>query len=401
MDRSVTPSARILFVTVSLDLGGTERHLATLAPALVRRGWSVALFCTNRLGALTGEVLAAGVEVIGPPMPRVAGVQSHGKRFLSTGMAAARLFSTIRRIKPDIAHFFLPEPYLIGAPAAITLGVPIRILSRRGLNLYQQAWPGSRRLEERLHKQMSAVLANSHRVADDLVGEGCERSEIGLIYNGVGLAGLDQPIDRPAVRRALGIEPHAIVAIIVANLIGYKGHADLLQALRLCRARLPEPWTLLCVGRDEGQRAALEQMVRETGLDRNVRFLGMRNDVAELMKASDLALLTSHEEGFSNAIIEAMAAGLPLVVTDVGGNSEAVVDRETGLVVPAHDPARLADAIAELAGSEALRRKFGATGAARARANFTLEASVDKYDALYRGLQRGLRVSEIPELHRR
>lgn len=397
----MTASTRILFVTVSLDLGGTERHLATLAPELVRRGWSVAIYCTNRLGAFAAGVAAAGVEVIGPPLQRVAGNQPRGRRFLSTGLAASRLFATIRRFRPDIAHFFLPEPYLVGAPAAIMLGVPIRIMSRRGLNFYQQGWPGSRRLEQSLHGQMSAILANSRRVVSDLVDEGCERAEIGLIYNGVGLNGLDQPVDGGAVRRRLGIDEASFVAIVVANLIAYKGHADLIDALHRSRDRLPEPWTVLCVGRDESQRAKLEELTRDCGLDRHVRFLGERNDIAELLLASDVAISSSHEEGFSNSVLEGMAAGLPLIVTDVGGNAEAVLDRETGLVVPARDPARLSAAIVELANDASLRRRYGAAGLQRVRENFSLSASVDKYEAVYRGLQKGLRISQIAELKQR
>jgi glycosyltransferase involved in cell wall biosynthesis len=301
----------------------------------------------------------------------------------------------MRRMRPEIAHFFLPEPYLIGAPSALMLRVPVKIMSRRGLNLYQRNWPGSAALERRLHRHMSAVLANSRRVADDLQAEGCAHDRIGLIYNGVALQGLDRPTDRLAIRAGLGLRPDAVVAIVVANLIGYKGHSDLLAALASIQTSLPEGFEVLCIGRDEGARAPLEAQRAALGLDGMVTFLGVRSDVPELLGASDLSILPSHEEGFSNAVIEAMAAGLPLVVTDVGGNAEAVVEGETGFVVPPRSPEALAAAILRMAGDEALRRRLGEAGRVRAGRRYSLEACIDRYDALYRGLLEGRSIESL------
>jgi glycosyltransferase involved in cell wall biosynthesis len=111
--------------------------------------------------------------------------------------------------------------------------------------------------------------------------------------------------------------------------------------------------------------------------------------VPDLVRAADFALNVSHEEGFSNAVIEGMAAGLPMIVTDVGGNPEAVVDGETGLVVPPRDPVALGEAIAWLAGNREAAAAMGEAGAERVRRTFTIEACVDHYDALYRGLLAG------------
>ncbi len=385
------PLPRILFVALSLDVGGAERHLSSVLPELAQRGWPVSLYCMNRLGAFAAEVGAAGVEVIGPPVEREPGVQGTGRRLYGTARAGARLVGVIRRLKPAIAHLFLPEAYLIGAPMALLQRVPVCVMSRRGLNLYQRNWPGAASIERRLHPRMSAVLANSRRVADDLEAEGCRPDQIGLIYNGVALAGLGEPIDRVAVRRSLGIAPDALVAIVVANLIHYKGHADVLDALARIRDRLPEAMQLVCIGRDEGARAGLEQKARVLGLIGMVSFLGMRRDVPELLAAADLSILASHEEGFSNAVIEAMAAGLPLVVTDVGGNAEAVADGETGFVVPPRSPVPLSEAILKLVAEPGLRLRFGAAGQRRVRERFSLAASVDRYETVYRGLLTGRR----------
>ncbi len=386
---------RLLFVALSLDVGGAERHLASLLPELSRRGWPVTLFCMNRLGAYAGDVEKAGVEVIGPPRERVAGQQTRLGRIAAATRAGARLHAVLRRSKPRVAHFFLPEAYLIGAPIALLRQVPVCIMSRRGLNYYQANWPGVAAIEARLHSRMTAVLANSRRVVDNLVEEGCEREKIGLIYNGVALAGLDRAVDRVAVRREVGVAPDAVMALVVANLIPYKGHADLLRGLGLVKDQLPPGFRVVCIGRDEGARASLEALTAELGLREMVIFLGVRSDVPELLGASDLSILASHEEGFSNAIIEAMAAALPMVVTDVGGNGEAVVDGVTGLVVPARDPTRLGAAVARIAGDATMRLAFGRAGRQRVAENFTLAACVDQYEAVYEGLLAGKSISDL------
>ena len=115
-------------------------------------------------------------------------------------------------------------------------------------------------------------------------------------------------------------------------------------------------------------------------------WLGQRDDAPALLAAAGVGILCSHQEGFSNSILEGMAAGLPMLVTDVGGNAEAVVDGETGLVVPAHDPARLGAALASLAGDPAPRRAMGAAGRRRAAEHFSLDECVAAYERLYEGL---------------
>lgn len=396
-DGALKAGSPILFVALSLDVGGAERHLGAIMPELAARGWPVSIYCTNRLGAYAADVAGKGVAVLGPPFERSPGNQPLLKRFGATAAAAVSLFREMRRRRPRIVHFFLPEPYIFGAPSALMLGVPVRLMSRRGLNLYQSQWPGSAFVERRLHRHMNAVLGNSRRVVSDLVdGEGCDPRKVGLIYNGVGIAGLGTPQERGPIRQALGLPADGLVATIVANLIGYKGHADLLQGLAQVRTQMPEPWTLLCVGRDEGARGELEQMTRALGLASGVRFLGPRDDVPALLAASDIAILASHQEGFSNAIIEAMAAGLPLVVTDVGGNPEAVVHGETGFVVPAHDPGAMGRALRQLANDPALRAQFGGEGRRRAETLFTLTACVDRYEETYLGLLAGKSIADIP-----
>jgi glycosyltransferase involved in cell wall biosynthesis len=270
-------------------------------------------------------------------------------------------------------------------------------MSRRSLNTYQQQHRLLARLEWWLHRRMSAVIGNSRAVLADLAAEGVPPDRIGLIYNGVEVFDAAQLPPREETRRRLEIDPAALVLTTVANLIPYKGHRDLLVALAGIANELPADWVLLCVGRDDGIGPALRAQARTLGLDRHVRWLGKRPDVPELLHASDLGIVPSHEEGFSNVILEGMAAGLPMIVTRVGGNPEAVVDGATGLVVPPRDPGALAAAVLELARDPDRRDRMGSAARHRAVTMFSLDACVDRYAKLYRMLSdpTGEPVSQI------
>jgi glycosyltransferase involved in cell wall biosynthesis len=184
----------------------------------------------------------------------------------------------------------------------------------------------------------------------------------------------------------LQIPDDALVITVIANLIAYKGHRDLVDALALIRDQLPQPWRLLAIGRDDGIGGDLKAQAQSLGLGDNIRWLGERGDVDELLSASDMFNLPSHQEGFSNALLEAMAARLPVVATAVGGNADAVVAGETGSLVPVRDPRALAAAILRLAQDPDLRASFGEAGRRRVEQRFSLQACVDRYERLYRAL---------------
>jgi glycosyltransferase involved in cell wall biosynthesis len=161
----------------------------------------------------------------------------------------------------------------------------------------------------------------------------------------------------------------------------------LIAALAGISDHLPQRWTLLCAGRDGGSEPEIAHAIDEAGLGERVRLLGERSDIPLLLKASDLGILTpTRNEGFSNAVLESMASGLPMVVTDVGGNAEAVIDGETGLVTPPHAPAALGAAILRLARDAGLRQTMGERAKKRAADEFSSTASLDQYCALYEEL---------------
>jgi glycosyltransferase involved in cell wall biosynthesis len=375
---------KILYVISTLDLGGAERHLAYVAPTLVQQGISATVFSLNGYGVLTPDLERAGVPVFTPlgdclvrRLPRFL------RRMFRPPLAFIGLLLLIYRQRPHAVHMFLPAAYLLGGIVSILGRVPIRIMSRRSRNHYQRKYPIVARIERLLHGRMSALLGNSRRVVDDLRDEGCQEEKIRLIYNGIPLPALASLESRATRRTEMGISPDVLVMTITANLIAYKGHADLLDALSISREKLGSHWLLLCIGDDRGELDGLKQRAEALGLGNQVRWMGSRRDVQELLAVSDIGILCSHEEGFSNAVLEYMGAGLPAVVTDVGGNAEAVIDGVCGLVVPPRDVRQLAIALEQLAINPVNRVTMGRAGRHRMEQYFTLDKCTKQYMHLY------------------
>jgi glycosyltransferase involved in cell wall biosynthesis len=374
---------RLLVVSESLGIGGTETHLIRLLVPLAARGWNITVYCLTERGCRADQVEQSGIRVLSPP--RLTGRRSKGIRHpANVVLGANHLFWLMRKWRPHIAHFYLPGPYIVGAPVAIATGTPIKIMSRRSLSHYQQHWPMVARLERLLHRRMDTVIGNSRAVVDDLETEGIPGRKIQLIYNGIDTSTAFP--ESTEARRALGVAQEAFVGVVIANLIPYKGHKDLIEGLACVAQRLPTGWRVLCAGRDEGQRVKLEKLAEARGIDANIQFLGECAEVSTLLAAADCCVLSSLEEGFSNVILEAMSAGLPMIVTAVGGNPEAVLHEETGIVVPARDPLALGEAVLTLAQDPDLRRRLGAAAQLRAQHEFSIQRCVEAHERLYERL---------------
>lgn len=393
-DNSSDPVS-VLVVVPTLNVGGTERHLCQMLPRLDRPDHRVVVCTLVEKGTLAPGLERRGIRVHGPssPQPPWSRIAPAARVFWLL-RTAARLWRLIRRCQPSIIHFYLPSAYLVGALVAWIGGKRNLVMSRRCLNLYQERHPLLARLERRLHKRMSAILGNSMAVIGQLADEGVAQNRLGLIYSGVDLASSEPANSRIEGRRRLEIDAASLVMATVANLIPYKGHFDLLTALGAIRERLPPGWLLLCVGRDqEAMLEALRGDAKRLGIAANVRFLGERMDVPDILAAADLGLLCSHEEGMPNVVLEYMAASLPVVSTDVGGAAEAVVPRETGLLVPARDPAALGAAILEIAADRERARRMGAAGRRVVTRRFSLERCAAQYRSLYDTLLGGATLS--------
>lgn len=367
---------RVLVVTARLDIGGTEQHLLRVLPLLRREGLDVSLYVLERGGSLENAMMHQGVGVFGPVrrMPR----------YLHALSAALHLRRHVRRERPNIVHTFLSEPYLVGSLACFGQSSH-RIMSRRSLNKYQRKYPTIARLERWLHAGSAALLGNSSAVVADLLGECGDARKVGLIHNGLAVPAAIDANQRLKVREQLQLPSSSLVFVMNANLIPYKGHRDLFEALARIKKQLPATWHLLLVGRDQGLGRDLWQMAEDCGFANHVRWLGERRDVLDLLAAADVAVLPSHEEGFSNSLIEAMGRGLPVIATSVGGNVDAIVHDVTGLLVAPNDPAGLGGALLRLSRHGSLRERLGAAARARVVADFTIDDCVRRYLNLYAG----------------
>jgi glycosyltransferase involved in cell wall biosynthesis len=371
---------KVIIVSPRLDIGGTEKHILRVLPELRRRGIDVSLFLLERGGKLEPVLAETGISIAGPKFVRLK-----LRRMLRSQW---ELYRHLRRERPDIVHFFLPAAYLIGSIASMLAKIDMRFMSRRSLDHYQARHFLVARFEKWLHRNTDVLLGNSNAVVSDLIRESGDHDKVGLIYNGITIP---QPVNsqgRMASRDILGIASERLVIAIVANLISYKGYEDLLDGLALANKRLPRGWRLLVIGRDNGIGQALKAKVEYFGLTENVIWAGERPDAEELIVAADIAVLTSREEGFSNSVIEAMARGIPVIATAVGGNLDAVVNGETGFLVPVKAPQAFADAVIALATDPALRSRFGEAGRQRTESLFSLDVCVKRYVNLYKGVAR-------------
>jgi L-malate glycosyltransferase len=217
--------------------------------------------------------------------------------------------------------------------------------------------------------------------------EGIAADRVGVVYNGIPLERFEEPPGtRAAVRAELGIEPDVFVAILVGRLDYLKDHATAIRAWHEVARERPDA-VLLLVG--EGpERAGIEAEIQSLGLGNRVRLLGLRTDVPRLLAAADVGLLTSISEGIPLTLIEAMATGLPVVSTDVGGVREIVVEDETGLLAPAGNHEELARHLIALASDPDRRTALGRQGKKRAHAVFSERTMHEHYRQIYDDLLR-------------
>jgi sugar transferase (PEP-CTERM/EpsH1 system associated) len=284
----------------------------------------------------------------------------------------------LRRERPHILHTHAWGTLLEGIVAGRLARVRAVVhgehgtLQLRPRQVAAQRW-GWRRADR--------LLSVSSRLADRMSREvRIPRERIHVIRNGVNLARFAA---RPAsdARTGLGVHASGVVLGAAGRLVDVKDHATLIDAVHLLRQRGRD---VVAVIAGEGPlRPDLQGRISQLGLERNVRLLGHRGDVENVFSGIDVFVQPSKSEGMSNTILEAMASGLPVIATHVGGADELVIDGETGTLVPPSDPLPLANAIDRLVADAALRHSMGAASRARAHEQFSLERMVSNYQSFY------------------
>ncbi|HEY3175152.1 MAG TPA: glycosyltransferase [Candidatus Polarisedimenticolia bacterium] len=370
MKEHSTSAVTVLFVCDFNAHGGTQTHLLHLFRSLDRvrvRPWLAALTVdadlSRRLAELDIEV--SDMHLRGALNPR-------------TMLAIGGLAVAARRRRVDLVHGYLYQGNIMAAAVSRLTGAPC-VTSVRNLDIWKSA--RHRFASSLAHRRAARVLFNSEAVRDQVVKrERIDRSCTLVIPNGVPRPVTGEP--GGAGPPLAWLEERAGPTIVcVASLRSKKGHTHLLEAFRRVRSRVPEAGLLL-LG-DGPLRGPLALEASRPDLDGAVFFAGHRADVASILSRCDLFALSSLEEGMPNALLEAMAAGLPSVVTRVGGTAEVVEEGSTGYLVPPGDPAALAARLTELLLDPDLRRRQGEAARRRLESSFSLEKMTTAYHALY------------------
>ncbi len=378
----------IAHVLHRLDLAGAE----VLADALARRladRFRFAFFCLDGVGPL-GERLAAD----GYPVVHL------GRRPGIDPAVARRLRHAVRDHGVALlhAHQYTPFFYAALSRAGGLGGHPPILFTEHGRH-YPDRRKRRRVLANRLLlKPADRVTAVGSFIRDALIAhEAIATDRVEVIYNGIDPRPYEQA-DRAAARRAMGLDDNELAVLHVARFAPVKDHETSLRAFaRLVEA---EPRArLVLIGDGEG-RAAAERQTRDLGVTERVTFLGRRDDVPALLAGGDAFVLSSLSEGVSVTLLEAMAAGVPIAATDVGGNGEVVEHGVTGLLSPRRDADALAANLLRLLRDPGLRRRLADAGRRRLRERFTQarmhEAYARRYDAMFSGAARWPAAAALP-----
>jgi glycosyltransferase involved in cell wall biosynthesis len=358
-----------MLITLS-ELGGAQTAVALLFPGLIEQ-FEVTVAAQGS-GPLRSAAEAAGIRYV---------ELRHVRRQVHAwhdAMALVELVRLCRRVRPDVVHAHSSKMGVLGRLAAWVARVPVRILTVHGWSFAAYDGLAGRLflwIERLMGPLTTAVVCVAEETREQgLAAQACDPRRTVVIRNAVDVRSFRPAGDGSRNARIIGI----------GRLAYPKDFTTLLEAL----ARVRAPCHTVLAG-DGPALPAVAAGVQENGLSERVELLGARADIPELLAGSDVFVLSSHSEGFPVSILEAMAAGLPVVATNVGGVAEAVEDGETGLLVPAADAEALARALERLVSDADLRRRLGAAGRARALLLFDVRRYRAAYVELYcRELQR-------------
>lgn len=382
--------ARVAFVDHAVEIGGAQKSLTELLARLDPARYEPVILHARGARWLADEALRGiatvetfeSAEVLAVRRAALPGHPLGALRKLHLGVRPVTdVLRALKAAQPDLVHTNSLKCHIIGGIAARLARKPlvwhVRDIVDGNALRFLRFW--ARRL--RPH-----IIAVSHAAAAQFAGLPIP---VTVIHNGVPLERFT-PGEPPAgLREALGLGPTAPVIVIVSRLTPWKGHRTLLEAMVRLRETWPEV-ALLVVGAvafwDAGYEDELKQYAADLGLGEAVRWLGEREDVAELLRLADVFCLPSRQEPFGRAIVEAMAVGKPVVACRSGGVPEVVVEGETGLLVADDAPEELAEALATVLASGDLARRLGEAGHARAQALFASERVAEQVQAVYDGV---------------
>ena len=366
---------RVLYLVDTLNVGGTETQVAHVALRLRSRAHDVVVGCLHAEGSLLEVLKRGNVPIV---------EFRKGKTLLSLNglYQLFRLAHFLRRGRFHAVHSHDLWSNLLGIPAAWLARIPIIISSRRYLADLEWYTPWRSVVMRVIYRLSTRVTVNSRSVRDLLARrDSLSPEKIQVLNNAVDV---DRFATAQGDREHLfpGTGSHSKLIAVVANMYSrVKGHTYLISAASTVCRDIPEAIFVL-IG-DGKERPNLEQQVRQAGLEKNFLFLGSRGDVPELLACCDLFVLPSEAEALPNALLEAMAAGLPVVGTRVGGIPEIIRNGVDGLIVPAKDPHALAEAILRILQNPRFAKQLSQAGQEMVRAHFGFDRLLAELEQLY------------------
>ena len=352
----------VWLMTNTLEVGGSERQFATLVESLSRDRLEVHPACLRRIGGLAARL---GEIPEFPPGGRLLGIQAQRAQWA--------MLRSLRRNGIAVAHAFDFYTNLMLIPVAKVAGVPVIGSHRQLGDLLTSA---QFKAQYWAFRFCDRVVCNSRAAADTLRAAGLPEQKLEIIPNGLTEPAFAECV--PAIPRKLGVVRLGMVARMNSAV---KNHAAFLRAAAQLLTQCPAVEFML-VG-DGPLRPGLEAMAAELGIKEKVLFVGERHDIPAMLASLDVSVLISSSESLSNVILESMAAGVPVVATDVGGNPELVKDGETGLLVPSGDEAKLVEALAHLVRDAASRTQYANTSRKIARSHFHIDEVCRRFEELY------------------
>jgi glycosyltransferase involved in cell wall biosynthesis len=377
---------RLLRIITRMNIGGPATHVVVANRGLAERGWETLLV----FGTVEPDEAEVALPETSIPMERVPTL-ARPVRPIADLRTAAALARIIRRYRPDVIHTHLSKAGQIGRAVAMATSRAVRVHTFHGTlfgGYFGAAASGAIvRAERLLGHRTQAVVALSDRQRDELVEYRiAPPSRIHVVPLGLNLERFDtahEPDARARARSALGIGADEVVVTAIGRLVPIKRLDRLIDAFAIVAANVPGA-RLYLVG-DGSERDAIRARAAAAGLLDRMTFVGWSADTPDWYAASDVVALTSDREGTPLAVIEAAAAGRPVVATDVGGVADVVVDGSTGFIVPASDVAALADRLTRLVVDPGLRATLGRAAPAHA-AQYGAPRLVSDLDRLYRDL---------------
>ena len=368
-------------LVLSLSPGGTERLVIELCRRLANDVDTV-VCCLDEPGEWSSEVSKLNIPVVS--LARQPGFHPS---------LSVRLGDALKAHKIDVVHCHHYSPYVYGVLAAV-LHPSVRVVFTEHGRLHGVGISTKRRLiNPVLSRWPARIYAVSAALKQDMVAEGFPERSIEVLYNGIELGPRPRPADRAAMRASLGLPADALVIGSVGRLDPVKNLGALLEARAILQPRFPG--ARIVIAGDGPERQALIDRAHALGLGDIAHLTGYRTDVRAVMAAFDIYVNCSTYEGVSLTILEAMAAGLPVVATAVGGNPEVVVDQETGLLIDQR-PQTVASAIATLASNPARRHAMGEAGRWRVKRHFTIERMVHDYAVAYQVRRTNMTTNDVP-----